>query len=219
MEDFNIAFDLDDHLKVQEKEVKQFELKVDKVYQMLEELTCQDPSKVKEAEGKIDRFLAETRTEEAKRFVKIKTDRTVINKDKRDEDLKEAMACKEKGNEAFRQCKYQEAIELYTSAILINDTNPVLFTNRAQALLKIGKALDATHDCRQAIKLKPDFIKAFIHLAKALKDLGEFQEAIDTLERAEDVSNEQATVVKKYKLEMIEQQKKSFLDHQQVPKS
>ena len=140
MEDFNKAlFNLDDHLKIQEKEVQQFEMKVDKVYQMLEELTCQDPSRVKDAEGKIDRFLAETRTEEAKRFVKIKSDRTVINKDKREEDLKEAMNCKEKGNEAFRQCKYQEAIELYTSAILINDANPVLFTNRAQALLKIGK--------------------------------------------------------------------------------
>lgn len=211
MEDFNA---LADDLKANEKEFQQFELKVDKVYQMLEELTCQDPSKVKDAEAKIDRFLAETRTEEAKRFVKVKNERTVINKDEQDPNSKKVLDCKEKGNEAFRQCQYQKAIELYTSAILINDTNPVLFTNRAQALLKIGKALDASHDCRQAIKLKPDFIKAFIHLAKALKELGEFQEAIDTLERAEDLSNEQAIVVKKYKMEMIEQQKKSFLDQQ-----
>merc|ERR1712062_551049 len=119
---------------------------------------------------------------------------------------------KEKGNKAFRQRKYEEAIDEYTFALQVNDTNPVFYTNRAQAFLRLGKAMFAAQDCRHALKLKPDFVKAFIHLAKALKELGEFQEAIDTLERAEDLSNEQASVVKKYKLEMIEQQKKSFLD-------
>ena len=48
-------------------------------------------------------------------------------------------------------------------------------------------------------------------LAKALKELGEFQEAIDTLERAENMSKEQAKVVQKYKLEIIEEHKKSVL--------
>ena len=48
--------------------------------------------------------------------------------------------------------------------------------------------------------------------AKALKELGEFQEAIHTLERAEDISKEQAKIVQKYKLEMIEEQKKSMLN-------
>ena len=132
------------------------------------------------------------------------------NKEKRDKDLKKVMTLKEKGNKAFQKRKYQDAIDLYTSAIRINDTNPVLFTNRAQALLKLGKAMDASQDCRQALELKPDFVKAFIHLAKALKELGEVQEAIDTLERAENVSNdEQASVVKTYKLEILEEQKPS----------
>ena len=206
MDDFK-TLGLEDETK---EDFAKFEMKVDKVYQMLEDLTCRDPSKIKEAEGKIDKFLAETRAEEAKSFVQIKNERTVINNDQT--DSKRVLECKEKGNEAFRDGQFKKAIELYTSAILINDTNPVLFTNRAQALLKVGRALDASHDCRQAIRLKPDFIKAFIHLAKALKELGEFQEAIDTLERAEDLSNEQALVVKKYKLEMIEEQKKAFLN-------
>ena len=48
-------------------------------------------------------------------------------------------------------------------------------------------------------------------IAKALKELGEFQEAIDTLERAENMSKEQAKVVQKYKLEIIEEHKKSVL--------
>ena len=198
-------------MEEQKEDFAKFEMKVDKVYQMLEELTCQDPSKVKEAEVKIDKYLAETsRTEEAKNFVQIKSERTVINNGEELES-KKVLEYKEQGNEAFRNGQFKKAVEWYTSAILINDANPVLFTNRAQALLKIGKALDASHDCRQAIKLKADFIKAYIHLAKALKELGEFQEAIDILERAEDISNEQKMVVTKYKLEMIEEQKRSFL--------
>lgn len=74
-----------------------------------------------------------------------------------------------------------------------------------------GQYYDASHDCRKAIRLKPEFIKAYIHLAKALKELGEFQEAIDILERAEEMSKEQAKIVQKYKLEMIEEHKKSLI--------
>ena len=48
-------------------------------------------------------------------------------------------------------------------------------------------------------------------MAKALKELGEFQEAIDILERAEEMSKEQAKIVQKYKLEMIEEHKKSLI--------
>ena len=54
---------------VKEEDVKGFEMKVDKVYKMLEELTCNDDTKVKEAEAKIDKFLAENKAEEAKRCV------------------------------------------------------------------------------------------------------------------------------------------------------
>ena len=48
-------------------------------------------------------------------------------------------------------------------------------------------------------------------MAKALKELGEFQEAIDILERAEEMSKEQAKIVLKYKLEMIEEHKKALI--------
>ena len=136
----------------------------------------------------------------------------MINHDKDEEANKKANEYKEMGNDAFRQAEFKRATELYTSALMIKDDNHILYTNRAQALIKLGKYLDASHDCRKAIKLKPEFIKAYIHLSKALKELGEFQEAIDTLERAEDMSQEQAKIVKKYKMDMIEEQKRSFIE-------
>ena len=198
-----MEFDLSKEMK----DVENFELKVDKVYKMLEELTCDDKSKVKEAEAKIDKFLAENKAEE----VHLKNERTIINQDPKELEAKKANEYKEMGNEAFRKGQFPKAVEWYTSALMVKDDQATLYTNRAQALIKIGKFYDASHDCRKAIKLKPDFIKAYIHLSKALKELGEFQEAIDTLERAEDISQEQAKVVQKYKMEMIEEQKRAFL--------
>ena len=197
-----------------EEDFKKFEMKVDKVYKMLEELTCADKGKVKDAEAKIDKFLEENKTEQeaAHKEVKVRNDRTVINKDKNADNVKKANELKELGNEAFRQSDFQKAVEYYTSAVMAKDDNPILYTNRAQALLKLGRYLEASHDCRQAIKLKPDLIKAYIHLSKGLKEMGEFQEAIDILEKAEDVSEEQANVVKKYKMDMIQEQKKAFLE-------
>ena len=100
---------------------------------MLEDLTCTDNEKtVKDAEEKIDKFLAETKAEEAKEFVQIRTgvDKTAINKDKLEEVIKKANEYKEMGNEAFKQGQYKKAEELYTSALMIKDDNHMLYTNR-----------------------------------------------------------------------------------------
>ena len=72
------------------------------------------------------------------RFVKVGCDRTVISKDKDDESNKKANEYKEMGNDAFRQAQYKQAMEYYTSALMIKDDNHILYTNRAQALIKLG---------------------------------------------------------------------------------
>ncbi len=70
---------------------------------------------------------------------------------------------------------HMQALEYYTSAILQFDGNPVLFTNRAQTHIKLEQFDDAVADCQKAIRLKPDSVKAQIHLARALSGRGEFQ--------------------------------------------
>ena len=116
----------------EEEDVNNFEMKVDKVYKMLEDLTCTDEKTVKDAEEKIDKFLAETKAEEAKEFVQVRTgvDKTSINKDKIEEIVKKANEYKEMGNEAFKQGQYKKAEELYTSALMIKDDNHMIYTNR-----------------------------------------------------------------------------------------
>lgn len=47
----------------------------------------------------------------------------------------EAVALKEKGNQAFKEGDWPRAIDLYTQAIDTNDKEPTFYTNRAQVLL------------------------------------------------------------------------------------
>ena len=63
------------------------------------------------------------------------------------------------GNKSFQDEKFTEAEELYTSAILQSDENPLLFTNRAQARIKLRRFNDAIDDCKMALKLNPGSVK------------------------------------------------------------
>ena len=40
------------------------------------------------------------------------------------------------------------------------------FTNRAQAYFQLGEFSRAVSDCREAIKLKPESVKSYVHLVK-----------------------------------------------------
>jgi len=48
--------------------------------------------------------------------------------------------------------------------------------------------------------------------ARALKEIGEFEDAVKTLETAEMISKEHTAVIQKYKTEVIMAQKEAFLN-------
>ena len=75
-----------------------------------------------------------------------------------DED---AVAMKNKGNEAFKNKDWPTAIEHYTKAINLNDKEPSFYTNRAQANIKLEAYGYAIADATHAIDLNPDFVKAY----------------------------------------------------------
>lgn len=59
-------------------------------------------------------------------------------------------------------------------------TNPVLYLNRATALMRrnwYGDVYAALRDCQTAVGLDPDYIKAHFRLARALLQLGYVCEA------------------------------------------
>ncbi|KXL50699.1 MAG: hypothetical protein FE78DRAFT_158431 [Acidomyces sp. 'richmondensis'] len=79
----------------------------------------------------------------------------------------DAVALKNKGNEAFKNHDWPTAIEYYTKAIEADGTQPSFYTNRAQANIKLEAYGYAIADASKAIELDPSFVKAYYRRAVA----------------------------------------------------
>jgi DnaJ family protein C protein 7 len=102
---------------------------------------------------------------------------------------------KTKGNDAFKEGRYEEAYELYTEALAIdpvNDSvNSKLYSNRATTLFKLAKYNEALADCNTALDLDPSYIKVYKRKAEVLTKLEQYQEAVDTLKKAVELEPQQ----------------------------
>lgn len=65
-----------------------------------------------------------------------------------------ASELKDSGNAAFRKGNYDAAESFYSRAIQQSPQNPVLYTNRAQARLRLSRWSDAIADCYAALHLQ-----------------------------------------------------------------
>ncbi|TRY70549.1 hypothetical protein TCAL_04477 [Tigriopus californicus] len=195
--------------------IEDFNQEMDHVYELLNKLESKDKDEAEEAKRKVDAYIEKReRKNKAIHGCVTKTSRTVINNKEVEEDRRKKKSdnLKRQGNQAFQEEHFEKAVEYYTSAILEFDSNPVLFTNRAQARIRLKQFDQAITDCKEAIKLNPKSIKAQVHLAKALHGKGELQKAIDILEIAEECSKEHTDVIAKYKMDIITDMKKTLLN-------
>ena len=87
------------------------------------------------------------------------------------ERKKEADQLREKGNDAFKNSKLKEALDLYTRAIDLWPDDHYLFCNRALCHLKLEEPRNALEDCQKCLYLKPDYSKALQRKAWALREL------------------------------------------------
>ena len=92
----------------------------------------------------------------------VKSNKHCVNKEAFQEEKRKRLGeeFKQLGNDCFRSEEYGRAEAYYTSAILQNDQNHVYFTNRAQVRIKSEDWDGAVEDCKAAIKLKVDSVKA-----------------------------------------------------------
>uniref|UniRef100_A0AAY4EGN6 RNA polymerase II-associated protein 3 n=1 Tax=Denticeps clupeoides TaxID=299321 RepID=A0AAY4EGN6_9TELE len=97
-----------------------------------------------------------------------------------DRDL--ATAEKEKGNQLFKQGKYDDALERYTRAMDADPHNPVLPTNRAACFFRLKKYAVAEADCNLAIALDGKYFKAFARRGAARFALKAYQPALEDYE-------------------------------------
>lgn len=98
--------------------------------------------------------------------------------------VREAAAAKERGNALFKSGRYEEAVEHYTSGIMLDPNNAVIAANRAMALLKLGRHAAAITDASVALSLDPTYAKAYLRRAAARRELADLQGALRDCERA-----------------------------------
>ena len=91
--------------------------------------------------------------------------------DEDNERKEEADQLREKGNDAFKNSKLKEALDLYTRAIDLWPDDHRLFFNRALCHLKLEEPRYALEDCQKCLCLKPDYSQALPRKAWALREL------------------------------------------------
>jgi len=94
---------------------------------------------------------------------------------------------KDEGNEAFKACKYDEALKLYTEALQVDPenkiTNSKLYFNRAAVSAKLKKWNQSVEDCNTCLSLDDTYIKAYLRRAKSYMELEKFEEAVRDYEK------------------------------------
>jgi serine/threonine-protein phosphatase 5 len=90
----------------------------------------------------------------------------------------EAVALKNKGNDAFRNQNWPAALEFYTKAIDAYDKDPSFYTNRAQAHIKLEAYGYAVQDADKALELDSNNVKAYYRRASANTAILKHREAL-----------------------------------------
>ncbi|XP_053943095.1 tetratricopeptide repeat protein 12 isoform X2 [Cuculus canorus] len=195
----------------QERDFQRFLRRVDDITNLLQGLNSTDPAIKEQTITEAEKRLCDEETSEEEES-KTTVNRTVINtrasdtanaeavdadgflamleKDakeraerrKRNEQL--ANALKEKGNDAFRKGDYVGAIQRYTEGLEKLKDKQELYTNRAQAYLKMHEYEKAIGDCEWALKCNRKCIKAYFLMGKAhvaLKHYGESRQCYEKI--------------------------------------
>ena len=80
--------------------------------------------------------------------------------------------------------KYGEALPYFEHALTVNPDDPVARANQAGCLLNLGRTADAEAAYRQAVALDPAAPEAVAHLARLLRERGDFAGAVEVIDGA-----------------------------------
>ena len=92
----------------------------------------------------------------------------------------QAVEQKALGDESFKTGDYETAVKHYTSAISLDDSNHVFYSNRCACLLKLNEKSRALRDGEKCVSLKPDWAKGYGRLAAAQYSLRRYDKAAET---------------------------------------
>ncbi len=91
-----------------------------------------------------------------------------------------AKAKKEEGNVHFKEHRFPEGVACYSESIKRNPDEHTTYTNRAACYIKLGAYDEAIKDCDTCIKLKPDFVRAYVRKGNAYHFRKQYNMALQT---------------------------------------
>lgn len=103
------------------------------------------------------------------------------------DDKKRAEEFKVEGNRKIAQKKFDEAVEYYTKAIELDDSNAIYYSNRSAAYSSLKKPKNAAEDAEKAIELDPNYSKAYSRLGLARYSMGDAEGAMEAYKKGLDV--------------------------------
>mmetsp|Transcript_3737 Transcript_3737/g.4048 ORF Transcript_3737/g.4048 Transcript_3737/m.4048 type:complete len:563 (-) Transcript_3737:206-1894(-) len=95
-------------------------------------------------------------------------------------DIEKAQEFKGKGNKAFQEKNYQEAIDNFTEAIKYNPHDHVFYSNRSACFASLEKYQEALTDATKCVELNPGWAKGYTRKGLAEYYMGSYDEAIAT---------------------------------------
>lgn len=104
-------------------------------------------------------------------------------KEATEDEMDQASDLRGKAAKAYSDGDFEDAVNFYTEAILLNPT-ALFFAKRGQAFLKLKKPNAAIRDCERALKLNPDSATAFKFRGRANRLLGNWEAAAKDLRQA-----------------------------------
>lgn len=110
---------------------------------------------------------------------------------------------KEKGNAAFKEGKYPEAIRHYTEAIKRNPDDAKIYSNRAACYTKLMEFVLALKDSEECIKLDPKFIKGYLRKGAILLGMKEPSKASVAYQKALDLDPNSSEALEGYRKSLM----------------
>nr|XP_058145428.1 tetratricopeptide repeat protein 12 isoform X2 [Dasypus novemcinctus] len=227
----------------QEKDLQKFLKNVDEISNLIWEMNSDDPVVQQKAVLKTEKRLRLTEKDQDEDECRTILNKTVISpspapmksademnseaflasleKDakerakRRKENKVLADALKEKGNDAFANGDYETAVLHYSEGLEKLKDMKVLYTNRAQAYIKLGDYQKALVDCDWALKCDEKCTKAFFHMGKAHLALRNYSASRECYQKILEINPKLQTQVKDC-LTQIDLQEKAELQEKKA---
>ncbi|XP_033717944.1 tetratricopeptide repeat protein 12 isoform X6 [Tursiops truncatus] len=227
----------------QEEDLQKFLKNVDEITNLIQEMNSDDPVVQEKAVLETEKRLKFTEEDQEEDECRTTVNKTMISPPQAptkntdeinteaflasvEKDAKErakrrrenkvlADALKEKGNEAFVKGDYETAILCYSEGLEKLKDMKVLYTNRAQAYIKLGDYQKALVDCDWALKCDEKCTKAYFHMGKAHLALKNYSVSRECYQKILEINPQLQTQVKDY-LNQVDLREKADLQEKEA---